>query len=139
MTGSVSYTTSGSKGAVIGGGSGGAINTSNFSFTANTNFDTGVVNGSMSISNADGWYVSFSGDPNNTNNGKGLVKGVLDVSVDNTSVVSGTLGVKADLGMVMTGANAEAVGGAFDLEAYNKSTNLPVTNVHAEGVFVAEQ
>lgn len=140
LTGSATYTTSASIGNALGGGSGGAINNSNFAFNANTNFDTGVVSGSMTISNSDSWYVAFNGDPSNGANGKGLTNGVLDVTVDSSaSTVQGTLGVKADLGIVITGANAEAMAGAFDLEAYNKSTNIALPTIHAEGVFVAEK
>ncbi|MFO7604543.1 MAG: hypothetical protein R6X06_12115, partial [Gammaproteobacteria bacterium] len=140
LTGSATYSTSASMGHVMGGGSGGAINNTNFSFNANTNFDTGVVDGSMTISNAEAWHVVFKGDPNDVTNGKGLVNGVLDVSVDKgLSHVQATLGVKADMGIVVTGANAEAMAGAFDLEAYDKGTNVAIPTLHAEGVFVAEQ
>lgn len=140
LTGSATYTTSASIGNVVGGSSAGAVTTSNFSFSANTNFDTGAVSGLLSISNSDNWNVYFSGDPNNTANGKGLVNGVLDVSVDKvSSTVNAINGVKADMGIVVTGANAEALVGTFDLEAYNKSTNIAIPTTHAEGVFVAEK
>ena len=140
LTGSATYTTSASMGSVVGSGSGGAINTSNFSFNANTNFDTGVVSGSLSISNGENWYVSFNGDPNNSTNGKGLVNGVFDVTVNKlASTVDSVSGVKADMGIVVTGANAEAIAGTFDLEAYNTSTNIAIPTTHAEGVFVAEK
>ena len=140
LTGSATYTTSASVGSVIGGGSGGTIDTSNFSFNANTNFDTGVVSGSMTISNGENWNVSFNGDPNDMTNGKGLVNGVLDVTIDKgASTVNSINGVKADMGIVVTGANAEAIVGTFDLEAYNTSTNIPIPTTHAEGVFVAEK
>lgn len=142
LTGTATYNTSAAlgKGYVIGGSSSGAINSSNFTFTANTNFSTGAVSGTLAISNADNWNVVFSGDPNNNTNGKGLVNGTLDVTADKlASTVQSIYGVKSKMGIVVTGANAQAVAGAFDLEGYDKSTNTPITKLHAEGVFVAEQ
>jgi len=140
LSGTATYSTSASKGYVIGGSSNGAINRSNFTFTANTNFSTGVVSGSLTIANIDNWNVIFNGDPNNATNGKGLVNGVLDVTPDKAaSTVQSVYGVKSKFGIVVTGGSAQAVAGAFDLEAYNKSTNASIPGVHAEGVFVAEQ
>lgn len=125
-TGTVSYNT-----VVVahGGGSGGGpLTTASMNFNANVNFDTGAVtSGMLNIYNGpETWNVNFSGQ---------VRANVLDVLINNsTSSVTVTPSpsqpIEGDIGMAFTGANGQAVGGGFSLQAVGN----PAT--HVEGILL---
>lgn len=125
-TGTVSYN---SVVVVHGGGSGGGpLSAANVNFNANVNFDTGAVTGGMlNIYNGpEIWQTNFTGQ----------VRGnVLDIP---KSALTGTVSVtpnpvspiEADLGMVFTGSNGQALGGGFSFQ----ETGNP--GRHVEGILL---
>lgn len=112
--------------AVQGGGSGGMVDASNFSFQADVNFSTGAVTGNVQITpSVETWNIGFTGT---------MANGFLSVPPGNyTGSVNdgvGTYGVDGDIGASLTGGSGQALTGSFDFEAVGNP------NVHTEGIFI---
>lgn len=125
-TGTVAYT---SDVVVHGGGSGGGpLTTANLNFSANVNFDTGAITGGlMNIYNGpETWNVNFAGQIRG--NVLDIPKSSLTGSV--TVTPNPSQSIEGDLGLAFTGANGQAIGGGFSLQAVGN----PAT--HVEGVLL---
>lgn len=120
-TGSFNYAT---PIAILGGGTGGAINTGSFSFGATVDFTTGLLTGgTMSFSDvsANNWAANFTGSIAGSS-----------VKITAPAVTFNGFGATGSMQAVFTGANAEAIGGSF---GYYYSTGSQEVN----GVFLVTQ
>lgn len=124
--------------AAFGHGSGGmggnAIVTSDFTFSADINFNTGAVTsglieiGQSSSLFPEHWIVNFSGSLN----GPILAVEPADIS-GNVIGGFGSDTVSGELGGIVTGPSANAVGGGFSFAADS------TPGVHAEGMFLVTE
>ena len=94
--------------AILGGGTGGAINGGTFLFSANVNFDTTAITaGSMSFDDAatDTWAANFAGNLNGA-----------QLQIISPTVTYNATGAAGQIHAVLTGPTAEGVGGSFDFD-----------------------
>ena len=115
-------------------GGGSAILTSDFRFTAAIDFNTGAISagqitvGASPSTLPEQWTVNFTGQLN------GPLLNIEPQNISGTVTSSfGTQAVDAEIGALLTGAGANALGGGFAF------TSRQDGNIHAEGLFLVTE
>ncbi|MBI3773487.1 MAG: FecR domain-containing protein [Gammaproteobacteria bacterium] len=136
-TGSFTYST---PVTILGGGTGGAINTASFAFSATVNFNTGsLTSGAINFSDnaatygtAANWDAAFTGNIQ----GSALVINAPTVSYAYGAVATGG-NASGNINAVFTGPAAQMIGGNFNFAVPAASGGAPAAQV-VQGVFLVQ-